>query len=113
MKKDIDSPAILLSEEKMVDIMFDVQILESDLNYKKSMGENKMTLKDSYYDQLFKHYHVNDEVFDQNIRYYTQRPEVLEKIMDQVLKRLLDQQNLYSSKNVSKGGEENIVSEAE
>jgi len=81
-------PERLLSEQEMVDIMTDVQILESDMNYRKSKGENIEGMAQSYYDQLFEHYSITDSVFQQNIRYYTERPPVLERIMDSVVGRL-------------------------
>ena len=41
-----------------------------------------------YYDQLFEHYRITDSIFKQNIKYYSERPDVLEKIMDSVVQRL-------------------------
>ena len=41
-----------------------------------------------YYDQLFTHYGITDSIFEQNIKYYAERPEVLERIMDSVVQRL-------------------------
>ena len=92
-------PDRLLNEKEMIDIMTDVQIIEADINYKKSQDrEQGQPQKDysqmarSYYDQLFEHYDITDSIFTQNIRYYTERPEVLEKIMDSVMQRLMKEQ---------------------
>ena len=99
-------PERLLSEQEMIAIMTDVQIIEADINYQKTQEreqqENdsvKIVPKDyvrmsrDYYTQLFEHYGITDSIFSQNIRYYTERPVVLEKIMDSVMQRLVREQS--------------------
>ena len=94
-------PERLLNEKEMIDIMTDLQIIEADINYQKIL-EREQQEKDSvkivpkdyinitreYYAQLFEHYGITDSIFSQNMRYYTERPAVLEKIMDSVVQRL-------------------------
>ena len=89
-------PERLLTEQEMIEVMSDVQIIEADINYKKSIErEQGLPQKDysqltaSYYDQLFAHYGITDSIFSQNIRYYTEHPEVLERIMDSATNRFL------------------------
>ena len=94
-------PERLLTEREMIDVLTDVQIIEAEINYQKQQDRErdpndttpvvpkdcaKMTRE--YYDQLFEHYGLTDSIFVQNMRYYTERPEVLERIMDSVTKRL-------------------------
>lgn len=88
-------PERVLSEQEMIDIMTDVQIIEADINYMKTqeketegMPKDYRKLTQSYYDQLFEHYGITDSLFSQNMRYYTERPAQLEKIMDSVFQRL-------------------------
>ena len=94
-------PERLLTEQEMIDVLTDVQIIEADINYQKSEERNqneedsvKIVPKDyikmsrEYYDQLFEHYGITDSIFRQNIKYYTERPEVLERIMDSVKSQL-------------------------
>ena len=94
-------PERLLTEQEMIDMMTDVQIIEADINYQKTEERDqneedsvKIVPKDyakitrEYYDQLFAHYGITDSIFTQNIRYYTERPVVLERIMDSVKNRL-------------------------
>ena len=94
-------PEHLLSEQEMIDVLTDVQIIEADINYQKNQEQDK-TEEDSikivpkdyfkmsrdYYDQLFTHYGITDSIFDQNIKYYAERPEVLQRIMDSIVQRL-------------------------
>ena len=94
-------PERLLSEQEMINVMTDVQIIEADLNYMKTQEKeadelSKMDyrkLTQSYYDQLFEHYGITDSIFSQNMRYYTQYPAQLEKIMDSVFQRLTRMQS--------------------
>lgn len=94
-------PERLLSEQEMIAVMTDVQIIEADINQQKSQERERsfsdtvmFTAQDfaklsrNYYSQLFDHYGITDSIFAQNMRYYTERPAVLERIMDSVLQRL-------------------------
>ena len=87
-KKDDNLPERLLSEQEMISIMTDVQILEADMNDRKAEGKNIGDMPRAYYDQLFEHYDITDSIFSQNLRYYTQHPDILERIMDSVVNRL-------------------------
>jgi hypothetical protein len=89
-------PERLLTQEEMIDIMTDVQIIEADINYQKTKEreaeeapKDYKGLTQSYYDQLFEHYGITDTIFSQNLRYYTERPDQLEKIMDSVTQRFV------------------------
>jgi hypothetical protein len=81
-------PSRLLTEQEMIAIMYDVQILEADMNYRKSNGKMIGDMPREYYQQLFDHYGINDSIFNQNMRYYTQDPAIMERIMDSVMERL-------------------------
>ncbi len=92
-------PDRLLTEQEMIDLMTDVQIIEADINHQKTQERDAndsiktkpkdfVRISEEYYRQLFEHYQITDSIFTQNIRYYTERPDVLEKIMDSVVQRL-------------------------
>jgi hypothetical protein len=103
-------PERLLTEQEMVDVLTDVQIIEADINYQKSKERDqkeedsvKIVPKDyvklsrEYYDQFFAHYGITDSIFVQNIRYYSTQPEVLERIMDSVMNRLDKEKSISSA----------------
>ena len=103
-------PERLLSEQEMITILTDVQIIEADINYQKSQEHDqesndsiKIIPKDyvkmsrNYYAQLFEHHGITDSIFNQNMRYYTRRPAELEKIMDSVTQRLTREQSTFST----------------
>ena len=103
-------PERLLSEQEMVDIMTDVQIIEADINNQKmqergnegndsvkTVPKDFVKLSREYYRQLFEHYGITDSIFSQNMRYYTERPEILERIMESVKQRLTQAQSTSST----------------
>ena len=96
-KDTIVPPETLLTEAQMIDILTDVQLLESDLNFRRSEGEDIQGRNNLYYEQLFEHYGITDSIFDDNLRYYTQKPAILEKITDSVYSRLVRVQTAIKS----------------
>lgn len=81
-------PSRLLTEQEMIAVMTDVQILEADINYRKSNGETIGDMAKEYYRQLFEHYGITDSIFNENMRYYTHDPATIERIMDSVMQRI-------------------------
>ena len=93
-------PERLLTEEEMIDVMTDVQIIEAEINYQKSTDKEQDTISadykamaQSYYRQFFEHYGITDSIFSQNLKYYTERPKTLQRIMDSVVQRLTREQS--------------------
>ena len=97
-------PERLLTEEEMIDVMTDVQLIEAEINYQKTQEREVndsiktaptdfVKMSAEYYRQLFEHYQITDSIFSQNIRYYTERPETLQRIMDSVVQRLTREQS--------------------
>ena len=95
-------PERLLSENEMVTIMADVSIIEAEISYQKMkerdhdpndttvvMHKDYVKMSRECYNQLFEHHGNTDSIFEQNMRYYTERPEVLERIMDSTMQRLM------------------------
>ena len=88
-EKERTPPTVLLDEALMVDVMTDVQIMESIITYKKNVNELTAYLRNAGYDTLFAHYGINDSIFKENVKYYNEtEPLVLERIMDSVEARL-------------------------
>ncbi len=98
-------PDRLLTEQEMITLITDVQIIEADINRQKTQERERdpndtttivpkdyVKISQAYYAQLFEHYGITDSIFVQNMRYYTERPADLERIMDSVVKRLTKMQ---------------------
>ena len=90
-------PTRLLTEQEMVTIMTDVQIIEADMNYRKANGKMIGDMPKEYYKQLFEHYGITDSIFVENMRYYAYDPATIERIMDSVTQRLTKMQSTYST----------------
>lgn len=86
-RNTVKKPEVFLEEARMIDVLTDAYLIEAQLNVMKGEGKEVGQLQSLYYDQLFEHYGINDSIFEQNLRYYTHYPDVLERIMDSVTNR--------------------------
>ena len=64
------APSILLTEQQMVDVMIDVQIIEQSINYRRGRNQSVTNLKQRAYDTIFSHYGITDSIFIENLNYY-------------------------------------------
>ncbi len=96
-KSKTEMPSKLLSEQEMISLLTDLQIIEADLTLRKTNQQDINGLPQQFYDQLFEHYGITDSIFSENLRYYTKRPATLECIMDSVVQRLTKEQSTFSA----------------
>ncbi len=102
VRKDTSNQlAMLLSEQQMVEILSDAHIIEADMNYLRSLGKERPELHSAYYDQLFRHYGIDEKVLSENMEYYSRHVDVMERIMDSVLSRL----TLEQKRNTDSGSD--------
>ena len=85
--RGMEKPEVFLDEPQMIDVMTDSYLIEAMLGQMKSEGKDIAQFQAEYYSQMFEHYGINDSVFEQNMRYYTHHPEILERVMDSVTNR--------------------------
>lgn len=97
-----DTRAVAVSQEKMTDMLFDVQVLEAYLTNKRSAGENVNGLREQLFNQLFEHYGVTEEIFSSNLEYYNSDVRIMEKMMTEVSKRIDSEQQLIESQSAGK-----------
>ena len=88
----VKAPKDLLSEDRMVEIITDVEIIEGKLLFNNERNGSAEALKDSYYRQLFEHHNITKEQFINSINYYTQKPDMLENIMARVVDSITKEQ---------------------
>lgn len=84
-KNETTLPSVLLSEQQMVDIMTDVQIIENAINYRNGKSVKTTNLKTKGYNALFSHYGITDSIFMENLDYYNDNPEIMKRVMDSVI----------------------------
>ena len=78
------TPSVLLSEQQMVEVMTDVQILEQSINYRRGKNIKITNLKSKGFDAVFSHYGITDSIFLENVDYYNTDPVMMKNIMDSV-----------------------------
>lgn len=81
-------PSVLLSEPQMVDVMVDVQIIESSISVRKSSDCQTEYLRTRGFDTVFSHHGITDSIFVENFKYYSDDPEAMLRIMDSVVVEL-------------------------
>jgi hypothetical protein len=81
-------PVIILSEEQMTAILMDVHLVEGTINFKRNIGQGVDEQKSELYNQLMEDHGVTPEILESNLMYYNQKPEVLEKIYEEIITRL-------------------------
>ncbi len=81
-------PSVLLSEVQMVDVMVDVQLMESSISVRKNSNHQTTYLRTHGFDTIFSHHGITDSIFTENFRYYSETPDVMLRIMDSVVVEL-------------------------
>ncbi|KAF2520106.1 DUF4296 domain-containing protein [Flavobacterium salilacus subsp. salilacus] len=78
-------PEKLLTEDEMVDVLYDITILQSVKSFNpKVLRENKIDLPDYVYNK----YNIDSTVFAQNHAYYAAQLDVYEQIHNRVTDRV-------------------------
>lgn len=86
----VDSkPDWVIEEDKMIDIIMDLRVVEAAV-YIKSNQPPRDKIKD--WEFVMKKHQVADSVFVKSHEYYTEYPEVLSGIYEQVIDRLSEMQ---------------------
>ncbi|MBN2616499.1 MAG: DUF4296 domain-containing protein [Bacteroidales bacterium] len=96
-------PANLIPENKMADIIRDMDIITSIVSYRRSKGQVKPTEKE-YYQAMFEHYQVTAQQVRSSMDYYYDHQEMMNRIYEKVLADLSLKQSVA---NLEKGMKEN------
>lgn len=86
-ERDIKAPKpdILLTENQMVALITDVQLMEAALNHRRNLGQSVNDVKNPWYNQLFEEHQITEKIFKENMSYYNEQPVVMEQILEKVL----------------------------
>lgn len=95
-RKQDNTPSLLLSERQMSELLSDMHIIEASINYRKTAGVKTTENINEYYEKIFSHHGVNEKVYAENIKYYTQHPDKMESIMQRTLMILTAEQDRVS-----------------
>lgn len=97
-KPKVGAPIVLLTEEQMVDVLVDVQVIEHSISYRRGRGQNVTNLKQRAYDTIFSHYGITDSIFIENLNYYNDNLPQMKNIMDSVNAYFTDKQDEIKQK---------------
>lgn len=78
-------PAILIPEDTMEYILYDITLLKSITNNRFGRGTSKAVLNNQY---ILRKYNIEDSVLKQNQTYYAQSPKKMAAIYNRIYERL-------------------------
>lgn len=81
-------PGNVLPEEKMVEVMVDVQIFEAVIEGKRYSDDSLAVLLETNYDAIFRKHGITEEQFHQTFAYYEASPAKMDAMMDIVVDKL-------------------------
>lgn len=90
-------PENILPKEKMVEIMVEVNLAEAALNL-QYVSDNKVS-NSKEYEEVFKRKNISRVQYDESLEYYTQYPELLTAMYDEVLNELSKMQAEVATHN--------------
>ncbi|MCF8301955.1 MAG: DUF4296 domain-containing protein [Bacteroidales bacterium] len=83
------APPGIISRDSMVDVLVDIQLVESALKVKHRRVDQAQYYARIYYDSIFKKHHITYPKFDSSLKYYQQHElKELEAIYEDVIERL-------------------------
>jgi hypothetical protein len=81
----VAKPAHLLSQDQMIKLIADMQLLEATVNLKNAQRQSLQKKDTLVYGDIFKKYNSSYSEFQENFSFYSSKPEVLSKIYDEVI----------------------------
>ncbi|PCH98103.1 MAG: hypothetical protein COB85_02205 [Bacteroidetes bacterium] len=77
-----------LSKQQMVELLVDIQLIEGGIIIRKMDHKKFGDDINAYYQETFKKHGLTKESFELNLKYYTDNPEKLEVVYEEVLNEL-------------------------
>lgn len=97
-----------LNEKQMTAIIKDVQVAEGIINYSRNQGRNNDDNKNEYFDLIFKHHKITPEILRENVAFYSQTPEIMDRIYDNVVQQLKTEQDSLKLEESKKNDQEKL-----
>lgn len=105
-----DMPEHLLTNDEMIEITTDIQLVEAALSYRRNLGLDFRNTRETYYSLLFEKHDITAKIYEDNLSYYNRNPQRMEKIYEAVLQNLeqisaINQENdtLKTDQNIPDG----------
>ena len=92
-KKEEKIPENILSKEKMIAVMVDVQMAEASIqNRSLSITDSTKLIAAGYYKNLFEKNKITEQQFRESFLYYSHHLDLLNKIYEEVINELSKKQ---------------------
>lgn len=102
------SGSLRLNEKQMTAIIKDVQVAEGIINYSRNQGRNNDDNKNEYFDLIFQHHKITPEILRENIAFYSQTPEIMDRIYDTIIQQLKSAQDSLKLEESKKNDQEKL-----
>lgn len=100
-KAEPELPKGILTEDKMIDLLVDMEVVQATLKYDAASER----IKPNYtlaFEEVYQKHHLNKELFDTNLNFYCAEPLKMRKVYDKVLVKLSEQQAELSNMYIAK-----------
>lgn len=97
-KVEVKKPANLISKDKMVDILTDMEIIEGAAVIRRERFPEYEGVKKSYYQTLFNRYHITKSQIKASMDYYNNQGIEMANIYDKVMSKLTEKQTILNEK---------------
>jgi len=88
-KKNTDTPEGILESKKMVAVLIDIHLLESQIPHLTKMPDSSYILYKSYEKKIFQKHKIDSTTYKQSYSYYLNNLQEFEKIYGQVIDSLV------------------------
>lgn len=106
-KEKIQKPANLIPEEKMVEILYDINLLQALRNTNYTVFTQKNINPEEY---IYKKYSIDSLQFAESNQYYITDIDNYEKLLDKVIAKINDAKTKYNSDSLQvKGSKPTIM----
>lgn len=82
-------PKVLVGQQTLVKILADVHLIEAAMNMRRNNGQAFENQKNALFDSVFVQYRLTPQLLEENLLYYNQQPQIMEKIYQDVIDSLI------------------------
>ena len=82
-----DRPPNLIGEEAMTSVLTDVHLIEGARTGLTILGDTASNIA-NYYNAMYEKHGISKETFEISFAYYTQHPEIMDKMYERVIEEL-------------------------
>ncbi len=86
--KSAPEPAYIIAQEKFVDVMVDVRLLEGAYSTRVTKPDTIKNQMSEFYNTIFAKHHITKEQFKSSYTYYLQQANTMANIEDAVIEKL-------------------------